>query len=304
MDAQPSFREVLLHAGHLIDTGIDGLYGRGEAFEAIVTGIEALVSEAGAGDGAEVMRFPPAITRDDFARSGYMKSFPQLAGTIHAFCGDERAHQRLVCDMVDGNDWTGNQRATELVMTPAACYPLYPVVARRGRLPAAGHLVDVYSYCFRHEPSLDPGRMQLFRQREYVCLGTPEQVLAFRETWLRRGREIVEGLDLPMHIDVANDPFFGRAGRLMSDAQRAQKLKFELLIPVNDPANPTACVSFNYHMEHFGEAWNLLDADGNLAHTACVGFGMERLTLALLRHHGTDIARWPAALRHRLRLAA
>ena len=297
MDAHSSFRDVLIQSGHLIPTGIDGLYGRGRIFEEIVSGLEAQVTAAGGQDGAEVMRFPPAISRHDFEISGYMKSFPDLAGTIHSFCGDERAHQRLICEMVDGTDWTAQQKATDLVMTPAACYPLYPVVARRGNLPPEGHLVDVYSYCFRHEPSLDPARMQMFRQREYVRLGTADQVLEFREIWLRRGREIVERLLLPMEIDIANDPFFGRAGRLMSDAQREQRLKFELLVPVNDPTKPTACVSFNYHMDHFGEAWGLHDSEGQLAHTACVGFGMERLTLALLRHHGTDISDWPDELR-------
>ena len=35
----------------------------------------------------------------------------------------------------------------------------------------------------------------------------------------------------------------------------------------------------------------------SVAHTACVGFGLERITLALLRHHGLDLAAWPEAVR-------
>lgn len=297
MDAQASYREQLLAAGLLFETGVTGLYGRSGVFEDVVARLEAEISRLGRGDGAEVMRFPPAVTQEDFEISGYMKSFPQMAGTIHCFCGDERAQQRLICEIADGQDWTGGQKASGLVMTPAACYPLYPVMARRGALPETGALVDVYSYCFRHEPSLDPGRMQLFRQREYVRLGTPDQVLAFRETWMERGQALVRSLHLPLTVDVANDPFFGRAGRIMSDSQRSLRLKFELLIPVNDFQNHTACVSFNYHMDHFGEAWDLRAHDGALAHTACVGFGMERLTLALFRHHGLDVGRWPDEVR-------
>jgi hypothetical protein len=38
-------------------------------------------------------------------------------------------------------------------------------------------------------------------------------------------------------------------------------------------------------------------ADGGVAHTACVGFGLERITLALLRHHGLDLAAWPDSVR-------
>ena len=54
---------------------------------------------------------------------------------------------------------------------------------------------------------------------------------------------MIEALDLPCDVDLANDPFFGRAGKMMVNNQRDQNLKFELLIPVNSTANPTACAS-------------------------------------------------------------
>ena len=139
--------------------------------------------------------------------------------------------------------------------------------------------------------------MQLFRMREYVRMGSPEQVLAFRESWLARGTEMIRSLDLPLAIDVANDPFFGRAGRMLANNQRQQNLKFELNVPVNSVEKPTACLSFNYHQDHFGTTWDLRQANGSVAHTACVGFGLERITLALLRHHGLDPAAWPESVR-------
>jgi seryl-tRNA synthetase len=153
------------------------------------------------------------------------------------------------------------------------------------------------SYCFRHEPSLEPTRLQMFRMREYVFIGSPDQVLAFRAGWLERGQAMVRGLALPHEIDVANDPFFGRAGKVMANSQRELALKFELLVPVNSREAPTACLSFNYHLDHFGRVWDIKLPDGGVAHTACVGFGLERLTMALLRHHGLDIAAWPDAVR-------
>ena len=60
---------------------------------------------------------------------------------------------------------------------------------------------------------------------------------------------------MPLHIDVANDPFFGRAGRMMVAGQREQGLKFELLIPITSVEKPTACLSFNYHQDHFGSIY-------------------------------------------------
>lgn len=292
-----SFRNDLIQYGLLLPTGVDGLYGRSEMFEDVIDGLNRFISLSGAYQKAEILRFPPGMSRKIFEESEYLNSFPNLAGTVHSFCGDDHAHRKLLRCVGAGEDWTENQRPSDIVMTPAACYPAYPIIAQRGRIAEAGHTIDLFSYCFRCEPSLDPARMQMFRMREFVKFGTAETVMAFREDWLGRGRSFIEALALPVIIDVANDPFFGRAGKLQSDNQRVQKLKFELLIPITSVESPTACLSFNYHMDHFSQIWPLRTASGEHAHTACVGFGMERITLALFRHHGFDTAMWPSVVR-------
>jgi seryl-tRNA synthetase len=304
MDTQLNLLEHMLSHGLLIETGVDGLYGRSGMFEDVVSGIEELVIAFGGADNPEVVRFPPGMNRTHFEASGYLKSFPQLAGTVHCFCGDEQAHGRLLSDLDKGEDWTGDQKASDIVITPAACYPLYPLIAKRGRLAEKGALFDLCSYCFRHEPSTDPARMQMFRMREYVRIGSPEQVVEFRQSWIERGKEFVARLDLPHTVDLANDPFFGRGGRLAVSSQREQGLKFELLVPVNSVEKPTACLSFNYHQDHFGKLWGIEQHDGETAQTACVGFGLERITLALFRHHGFDARRWPKDVRATLGLHA
>ncbi len=297
MDIGSPFLDPLIAAGLLIPSGVMGLYGRNGAFESIIDGLEAAITRAGRGDGAEIMRFPPGLNRTQFERSDYMKTFPHFAGTVHCFCGGEREHRDILRCIETGADWTGQQEASDIVLTPAACYPVYPVIAARGPVAESGQLVDVMSYCFRYEPSMEPTRLQMFRMREYVRIGTPDQVLAFRADWLERGQALASSLALPHDVDVANDPFFGRAGKVMANSQRELELKFELLIPVNSTENPTACISFNYHLDHFGRVWDIRLPDGGVAHTACIGFGLERLTMALLRHHGLEIASWPQAVR-------
>ncbi|MDR5856006.1 amino acid--[acyl-carrier-protein] ligase [Caballeronia sp. LZ062] len=305
-----TLRDRLIEAGILIDTGEDGLYGRSAIFEDIVERLNQAITLLGADQHAEVLRFPPAMRRRDFEDSEYLKSFPNLAGTVHSFQGSDRGHHRLL-EALDkivhigeederSDEWMDQQKPTRLVLTPAACYPIYPLVAKRGNLAKDGATFDAFSYCFRHEPSIDPGRMQMFRMREYIRVGSPEQVMAFRQKWIERGSLLVNLLQLPFEIDLANDPFFGRGGKIVADSQRAQELKFELLVPVATPDRPTACLSFNYHMEHFGELWHIRQADDSVAHTACVGFGMERTTLALFRHHGLDVKAWPSAVRELL----
>ncbi|MBW8445966.1 MAG: amino acid--[acyl-carrier-protein] ligase [Arenimonas sp.] len=297
MDMQVSFLDRLFESGLLIETGVDGLYGRGGRFEDVIAAFERLIDRYGAADGAEAIRFPPGMNRAYFEKSGYMKSFPQLAGTVHSFCGNELDHVSLLKCMDADEDWTAEQKATDIVLTPAACYPLYPTIAKRGNLPEKGGLYDLQSYCFRHEPSNDPARQQLFRMREYVCMGSQDHVTDFRQTWMDRGVKIMAEVGLPVEIDVANDPFFGRAGKMLANNQRDQNLKFELLIPITSASNPTACMSFNYHQDAFGSKWGLNLADGSVAHTACVGFGLERIALALFHHHGLDVDQWPASVR-------
>jgi seryl-tRNA synthetase len=296
--------DQVVAAGLLIPSGVDGVLARSARFDSVVDGLDALVGRTGAVDLPEVLRFPPAMVRSDLVRSGYLKSFPQLLGTIHCFCGSDAQHRAMLRCVDEGKEWAVQQEATDLLMTPAACYPLYPIVAARGALPPEGGIYDMHSWCFRHEPSKDPARMQCFRVREFVRMGSNEQVLEFRQAWLDRAQGFITQLELPYTIDVANDPFFGRAGRLMADSQREQKLKYELLIPVASDEKPTACMSFNYHLDHFGQPYGINQADGSVAISGCVGFGLERLALALFRHHGFDPAHWPEKTRAALRLDA
>lgn len=297
----PTYLERLLGEGLLSGTGVPGLYGRSAAFEDVVEALEGWITREGAADRPERVRFPPVTPRAVLERSGYVRNFPHLAATVHCFCGDERSHRDLVRRLDAGEDWTGAQEASDVALTPAACHPVYPLAAARGPLGPDGARFDVMSWCFRREPSDEPTRMQAFRMREHVRIGSPEQVEAFRDTWVGRVRRMGEALRLPHEIDVAHDPFFGRVGRLQADNQASARLKFEFLVPVNDGAGPTACVSFNHHLDHFAKTWGIEAHDGAVVHSGCVGFGLERLALALLRHHGPDVERWPEEVRAELR---
>jgi seryl-tRNA synthetase len=139
--------------------------------------------------------------------------------------------------------------------------------------------------------------------REYVRIGTPEEIAAFRQGWVTRATEIANELGLPHDVEIANDPFFGRGGVLAAASQREQALKFELVVPVRSTEHPTACMSFNYHQDHFGLTWDLVLGNGSPAHTGCVAFGMDRLAVALFATHGKDPQAWPASVRKALRLA-
>ena len=278
-------------------TSANGVHARTGLFEQVIDGLTTAIT-ARREAGTEILRFPPVMSRALVEKSGYLKSFPHLLGCVSCLHGGEKAIRALVDSQ--GPDWVKGLGATDLVLTPAACYPLYPLVAARGAVPANGVAFDVASYCFRRETSHEPGRLQSFRMREYVCVGTPESALAFRKRWIERASDLAQRLALPYRLAAASDPFFGRAGKMMAMSQVEQELKFELLIPVNSEEEPTACMSFNYHQDHFGTTWGLRTDAKEVAHTACVAFGLDRLGLALFATHGLDLQKWPASARETL----
>jgi seryl-tRNA synthetase len=283
----------------LVPSGIDGIYARTAVFEQIVDGLAHLITQHREPN-TEVLRFPPVMSRRQVEKSGYLKSFPHFLGCVSCLAGDEAKIRSAVDRSEAGEDWTGDLAVADVVLSPAACYPVYPLAASRGQVPAEGLIFDVVCDCFRREPSKMLDRLQSFRMREYVFIGTPVQVDDFRRRWMTRAQGIATQLGLPWRMDNASDPFFGRGGKLMAMSQVEQALKFELLVAVRSAEEPTACMSFNCHRDHFGATWNLQTESGEVAHTGCVAFGIDRLALALFATHGLDLPHWPVATRKAL----
>jgi seryl-tRNA synthetase len=299
-DAYQAYQRELVEAGLLIPLGVRGVYGRGGTFERVITRFDDLVTRAGAALDPEVMRFPPIFSRANYEKIDHIHNFPDLMGSVHTFTGKEREHRDMLGKFERKEDWSRDLAASQAMMTPAICYPLYPTAA--GTLPPGGRCVDLQGFAFRHEPSDDPARMQIFRMHEFVRLGTPAEALEHRNHWLERGREVFNSVGLDVRPVVANDPFFGRGGKVQKAIQIEQNLKYEFVIPICSSEKPTAIGSCNYHLDHFGVAFDIRTADGAVAHSACVGFGLERVALALFKTHGFRLEDWPREVRDVLAL--
>ena len=144
--------------------------------------------------------------------------------------------------------------------------------------------------------------MQMFRMHEHVRASEPESVRAWRQDWIARAERLTGMLGLQVSLQVASDEFFGRTGKLLAVSQRDQRLKLEIVAPIGSTDRGTAILSLNYHQDHFGHLFGIHTADGAVAHTACVGFGLERCALALYRRHGFNRVTWPSSVREALHL--
>ncbi len=286
-----SFGEALVEEGLLVPTGILGLFGRSDRYSRVANGLHAMVDRWGTEVGATGIAFPPVVNRSTFEHTNYVQSFPDLMGSIHVFNGDDRAHAELCRRSASGKDWGDMLDQSDVFLASAACHPIYPLCT--GTMDAEGQYFNVQSYCFRHEPSSDPSRMQSFQMHEVVFVGDPDDSQKHRDAGLDRGVSMLRSLGLDMSVIPANDPFFGRLGTAMATNQQDEVLKLEGTAPIGGPGHQVAIISGNCHRDHFGHPFEIAMPDGSVAHSACVAFGVDRITMALLWKHGFNLDDWP-----------
>src|SRR5579871_6293116 len=220
---QQKFYAGLVRHGLIVPVGVPGAFGRGAVFEDVLERFNDLVTSAARDDKAEVFTFPPVISRRVLEKVNYLDSFPHLCGAVYSFFGKELQARALSEKVHQGQPWGDMLGITDVVLNPAACYPVYPSFT--GTVPQGGRLVTMLNWVYRHEPSPEPTRMQSFRVREFVKVGNPDEVVQWRDMWLARGVKLLQSLGLPARPDVATDPFFGRAGKMLAAGQREQRLK-------------------------------------------------------------------------------
>src|SRR6202158_2774658 len=125
-------------AGALFHTmGTDGVYARTALYEDMVERLAALITRHREPD-TEVMRFPPVMNRGQLEKSGYLKSFPNLLGCVCGLHGTEREIHSAVSRFDTGGDLKTSLSSDYIVLSPQACYPVYPIAAARGPLPSGG----------------------------------------------------------------------------------------------------------------------------------------------------------------------
>jgi seryl-tRNA synthetase len=158
---------------------------------------------------------------------------------------------------------------------------------------------------FRNERSathrLD--RLTNFTVRDIMFVGSESFVLEARQGLIDRLGRLIVALGLQAKIETANDPFFANESAMKSVFQNAHRLKYELLATIPHLGREVAVGSINLHTDFFGRAFDIRLDDGTLAHSGCIGVGMERMAYALFSQHGADLSAWPAEVRSYLGLA-
>jgi len=230
---------------------------------------------------AEPERHPATLPASLLASAGYLRSFPHQA-TFTAGIEPAALDQFAADPGQDPRPALGP--ATE-VLTPAACYHLYP--GHTGQTLTRPLYLTTVNTCFRRETAYVPLRRQWsFTMREIVCLGSAADAAAFAVKAHAAVDRLRELTGLSASWQQATDPFFRPDQNPAYLLQKLSPVKQELCY------GDLAIASVNQHYEHFGEAFGIA-ADGAPAHSACVAFGIERWLFAVTDAFGDEPAGWP-----------
>jgi seryl-tRNA synthetase len=298
----PQLHEIneqsLIDNGWLTQWNAPGVAGFTGQWESVVDGLQAMITATESVPPIDTLNFPPVIARSVIDTTEYAESFPHLLGTIKTL--DESQAPEYLHAVAQGTPEDELREVSDVVIVPATCYSLYPLVADAGEVPS-GKTYSVMGNCFRAEASTELGRFRSFRMREFVYFGSLDDTTAWRDRRADVAIEMFARLGMTADKELATDPFFRPLKRVMAPSQIEQQLKYELVVPVTADRR-IAIASANLHKDHLCHRFEIHGEDGDVATSTCAAFGIERVILALIAHHGHKLEDWPDAVTSELAL--
>ena len=265
----------------------------------MVRAIDDLVTRPGIDQGAQVFHFPPIVPRFVLEQSGYLQSFPDLLGSIDVFEGNDELHGELLERFEQGEDWAELLRPSEVTLCSAACHPLYPLLSgepSRRRSPLRGASDSAFA---TSRASTRRG-CRASASTSSSMSASPTTPSAIATCGSSESAELLSASVSRSRAWSRTTPSSAGPGGCSPPTSARMPSSTRSSRPIQAGAKQTAIASCNYHVDHFGLGFAIETAAGEVAHSACVGFGVERITLALLARHGLEPSGWPRTVRARL----
>lgn len=254
---------------------------------------------------AEDHHYPVMLPSEVLVEVGYFGHFPQHV----TFCSHLPDSLPLLEGVAEEASTTAPEAMAEKlagrlanpdhVLIPGVCLPCYR--QQRGLKLAPGQVrtLTMQNHVFRYEAgNFRPlARAWDFSVRDIVFFGSGEDLSRLRGEVMERTMQFCAELDLEVSLELANDPFFLDASRDKAVYQRMGEVKYELLFHLPQRKAPLAASSFNLHRDFYTALYDTRGAEGELAESACMGFGLERWLYGFLSQKGLDARRWPKRAR-------
>jgi len=276
---------------HLLGDGLIGLSGDLlRLFRFFEEKFRALAARYG----AEEQHYPVMVPSAVLAEVGYFGHFPQHITFCSHLPGDLPVLERVARTETGKVPEQLELTPATHVLTPAVCLPCYR--QNRGAMIENVRTLTMQNHVFRYEGTRhSPLRRGWdFTVRDIVFFGSFEDLSRLRAEVMEHAMALCRDLDLEATIELANDPFFLDASRDKAVYQRMGEVKFELLFPMPNGRESLAASSFNLHRDYYTSVYDTRRPNGELAESACMGFGIDRWLYAFLTQKGMDAAEWPA----------
>jgi seryl-tRNA synthetase len=268
----------------------DGLIGLRGSLLALFRFFERRFKQIAGDFGADEQHYPVMVPREILDEVGYLGHFPQHITFCSHLPGSLPVLQAVAAQpetLVERLD------PPQHVLTPAVCLPCYR--QHRGAVIDNVKTLTMQNHVFRYEgTNFRPmSRGWDFTVRDIVFFGSYEDLSRLRAEVMERAIELCRELDLEVTIELANDPFFLDTSRDKAVYQRMGEVKYELLFPLPHRGESLAASSFNLHRDFYTSVYDTRRPSGELAESACVGFGIERWVYGFLSQKGMDSRSWP-----------
>ncbi|MFC9636801.1 hypothetical protein ACFTY8_48630 [Streptomyces mirabilis] len=246
--------------------------------------------------GATERLVPHLVSWETLRRTGYTRNFPQHLTACAVVQENLRALDRFA-QAPDPVTAAAELTPAPVALAPAVCMNLFAGLAD-GVLPAPTTFT-ARGMCGRYEVGAETvaTRLWSFDMRELVFVGDAAGAKSFRDTMLDAVADLARDVGLPCTLTTASDPFFTSERADLLGYQSAFSLKHELRGVPADGSSAVAVTSVNLHKQHFGLEFGITLPDGTPAHSACVGFGLDRWAEWIHGHLGGDPDNWPDVLR-------
>lgn len=260
-----------------------------EFFDAILKNISVQIFSA------EQYIFPTLIKSSVLGDAGYFDSFPNLWNFVSRLHNDYSTFSDFKTENcnIDPNNIQKMSVVTGYSLPPTMCYYVYDMLRESITSNAT---VTTRGKSFRYENNYckNMSRLWDFTIRETVFLGSKEYVNQSLEKYRLIAILIMDLFGLAGKCVYANDPFYlanNAAKRI--NVQRMNHSKVELRLNVSNDET-IAIASFNKHNQYITKRFHLyINEQHDLAYTACIGFGLERMIFAFLCQYGVNESDWP-----------
>ncbi len=259
------------------------------------------IKEIGSSIGAVEHKYPTLISVRTMQRIKYLVSRPESINFVSRLNEDfdqidffsESA--KKVKEQVEMNK-IGKLFITDQINSSAVCFHTYNQYKDKDlELKKEPIIIGAEGKCFRYESKSMHSfeRLRDFSMREIIVLGTERMVDEFIKMITVKCEDFFKEIGMNYYLAIANDPFFTKEFSTQSMFQRNFSLKVEINARINGKSNRIAIGSINNHRDYLGKGFNIMN-HGNVIHSGCAAFGIERCFFAFLEQFGLEMRNWPS----------